>query len=469
MRKSTKFNIFLIPLLAIYITVLSGCQPSSQDGSATGEGLETPLVKKANPNRRFDQSLISPVNNQILQATSAQLNRQIPHMNDARITYCESVNGEAGKYNGVRDTKKYPLASISKIFLTAWALDKLGPDYKFENLWYFKTVSDGVYDVYFKANYDPALNIEKMLYAMSLLRAQGIQKIRQLTIDETSRVYLSVLSDPHVEIGEVPVSVNQSVENVRLIFNSKNWGHQTKIAQANLARFAQTKGRSIYIPSFFSVEQVVYNESKKININHYTSVIKIKSSLLLKYLKDINVNSNNYMTDSLFKTLGGQAEFKKFQLSRLGLTSSDLNFYTGSGLPVVSMGIRTDNLGSCMAVLKTLKFIKVLSQQLSFDMGHVLLTAGQDNGTYVPVIPLSFNRSMAMKTGRLYDVPTLNVAGTTSLANGTLYFAYFTHDFDNADESLYQNKRDQILESILNFYPITSSYQSLNLNTVFID
>jgi D-alanyl-D-alanine carboxypeptidase len=468
MQKITKFNIFLIPFLAFSLTAFTACQPSV-DGSSSGEGIENPLVRNADMNRRFDQSIIAPVNNQIQQSTSGQLNRSIPNMNDSRISYCESVNGEVGKYNGVRDTQKYPLASVSKVFLTAWALDKLGPDYKFENLWYFKKVSDGVYDVYFKANYDPALNIEKMLYAMTVLRAQGVLKIRQLVIDETTRVYLSVLNDPHVELTEVPVSLNQSVENLRIIFNSSNWGSQTETAKANLAQFAQAKGRVINVPNTFSVDQVVYSDSKKININNYTSVIKMKSSILLKYLKDINVNSNNYMTDMLFKILGGQTEFKKFQQSRLGLTSNDLQFSTGSGLPVISMGIRTDNLGSCLAVLKTLKFINVLSQQLNFDMGHVLLTAGTDNGTYEPTIPMSLNHNMVLKTGRLYDVPALNVAGTTSLSSGTLYFAYFTHNFDNDDESVYQNKRDQILNSILNFYPTISSYQSLSLNSVFAD
>ncbi len=468
MQKSTKFNIFLIPFLAFSIMAFTGCQPS-EDGSSSGEGIETPLVKNVDPNRRFDQSVISPVNNQIQPSASGQLNRKIPNLNDSSITYCESVNGEAGRYNGVRDTKKYPLASVSKVVLTAWALDKLGPDYKFENLWYYKKVSDGVYDVYFKANYDPVLNIEKMLYAMSLLRAQGIQKIRQLTVDETTRVYLDVFKDSHVELNEVPVSMERSIENLRIIFNSENWGLQTATAKANLAQFAQQKGRVITIPSSFSVSQVVYTESKKINVNNYSYVLKMKSSLLLKYLKDTNVNSNNYVSDMLFKVLGGQVEFKKFQQNRLGLTSNDLSFYTGSGLPVITMGIRADNLGTCVAVLKTLKFIKVLSQQLNFDMGHALLTAGTDNGTYTPTMPISFNRSMVMKTGRLYDVPTLNVAGTTSLSNGTLYFAYFTHDFDNGDESLYQNKRDEILNSILNYYPIMSSYQSLNLNTVFVD
>jgi hypothetical protein len=116
-----------------------------------------------------------------------------------------------------------------------------------------------------------------------------------------------------------------------------------------------------------------------------------------------------------------------------------------------------------------LKFIKGLSEQLKFDMGHVLLTAGTDVGTYDAVEPTSFNNSVVLKTGRLYDVPVLNVAGMTSLINGTLYFAYFTHDFSNDDEAIYQSKRDQIINSILNFYPITSSYQTMNLNPVFAD
>lgn len=463
----------LFRLFVFFMSIYSlSCQSSSHDTPAAAdvtEGIETPLKQSADPNRRLDQSFILPVDNQIIKNLSGKLNRSIPHMNDSRITYCESVNGESGQYNGIRDLKKYPLASVSKMFLTAWALDKLGPDYKFENLWYLKKVSEGVYDAYLKANYDPALNIEKMLYSMSVLNSQGVKKIRQLTIDDSTRVYLSVLNDPHVDLSEVPVSINQSIENLQIILNSKNWGAQTEVAKNNLNQYAQQNGRIINLPAAFSVQQVVYNETKNINLNSYSSVIKINSSSLLKYLKNINVNSNNYMTDLLFKILGGQVEFKKFQKSRLGLTADELEIYTGSGLPIISMGARTDNIGSCFSVLKTLKFIQVLSQQLKFDLGHVLLAAGRDRGTYESTIPISFSDSTVLKTGRLFDVPTLNVAGMTSLSQGTLYFAYFTHGFDNDDESVYQNKRDEILKSILNFYPITSSYQSLNLDSIFFD
>ncbi len=468
MQKNKKLRIFLVLFLSSSLMAFTGCQ-SSSDGAATGEGIENPLSGHPDAQHRFDQSAVAAINIQIQQSTSGQLNRSIPNLGDSRISYCESVNGESGKYNGVRDTKRYPLASVSKLFLTAWALDKLGPDYKFENQWYLKKVSDGLYDVYFKANYDPALNIEKMLYAMALMRAQGVQKIRQLVIDETTRVYLSVLNDPHVELSEVPVSSNQSIENLKLIFNSSNWGGQTDSAKNNLLQFAQQKERTINVPNTFSVEQVLFSESKNIKLNQYTSVIKMKSSLLLKYLKYINVNSNNYMTDTLFKILGGQVEFRKFQQSRLGLTTDELQFNTGSGLPIISIGIRTDNTGTCVSVLKTLKFINGLSKQLNFNIGHVLLTAGADHGTYDPVLPLNLNHNMALKTGRLYDVPALNVAGMTSLKTGTLYFAYFTHDFSNEEESIYQNKRDQILNSILEFYPTTPGYLSMDLNTVFAD
>lgn len=458
--------------------LISSCQPSSDANPAlpTTPSSRLPVTTTTAPNgqqRRYDQSLVLPVENHIQRPTGINpMLRVIPGVNNASISYCETVNGDAGKYSGIRDLKKYPLASVSKAFLSAWALDTLGPDYRFENLWYLKKVagSDGQYDAYFRANYDPALNIEKMLYAMSLMNAQGVKSIRQLVIDETSRVYLSVLLDPHVELTEVPVSINKSIENLKIILNSANWGAQTATAKNNLSQFSLQKNKSIALPQNFSVGQVSYVESKNINIQNYTSVVKMKSSILLKYLKDINVNSNNYMADMFFNILGGSTAFKKFQQKRLNLSLDEIELYTGSGLPVLNPLIeRKDNLGTCMSVLKTFKFIKGLSQQLNFNLGHVFLTAGLDSGTYDPTTSINFHQSMVVKTGRLYDVPALNVAGATALQGGTLFFAFLVHDFNNSDESLFKSKRDEVLQSIINFYPTTSSYQTLNLDPILMD
>lgn len=468
--KSNFFRFFLV-YMTVFTTLVTGCKSASSDIQAAIEpAIEIENIFSQDQVRtgyRFDQSLIQPNNNQIIRTDSNNLKRSISDLNDNNVTYCESVDGQQNQYTGIRDMTSYPLASLSKIFLSAWALDKLGPDYKFENQWYLKKINGTEYDVYFRSNYDPILNIEKILYAISLMKARGVLKIRQLVIDETARVYLSVLNDPHVELTEVPVTIEKSIENLKIILNSVNWGSQTEQAQLNLFQFSKDNNRVIEIPKQFSTAEVIYKQSKTIDLNSYDSVIKMSSVILLKYLKELNVNSNNYITDMLFQTMGGPAEFRKFQKMRLNLNESDLQIYTGSGLPVYILGSRQDNKGSCYSVLKTLKFIKNLSTQLSFDMGHLLLVAGLDQGTYQASLPVRFNQALAIKTGRLFDVPALNIAGTANTQSGTLYFTYMAHDFNNDQEFEYKNKRDRILNNILNFYSMQSAYKTLKLSPLF--
>ncbi len=446
------------------------CQPSTEtlkphEGS---NDKTSPTEESSEVQKRYDGTPIYSVDTQILKSSKA-MNRSIPGIDDSRVTYCESVDGDAEKYNGVRDSQKYPLASLSKMFLSAYAIDKLGPYYTFENIWYLKQVGSetGEYDAYFRANYDPVLNIEKMLYAMAELNKHGVKKIRRLIIDETTRVYLSVLLDPHVDLTEVPVGINKSIENLNIILNSQRWGQQTVKARSQLIAYAHKTQRNLIIPQSFSVQHVSYIQAQKINLKDYTQTVKIKSAPLLKYLKEINVRSNNYMADMLFNTLGGVSEFKRFQQSRLKISSQDLQLYTGSGLAITGMGVRTDSLGSCTAVLSTLKFLNTLSQQLKFNLGHVLLTAGSDQGTYEATQAMAFNQSVVLKTGRLFDVPALNVAGVAQLKSGTLFFSYMAHGFANSQESIYKSKRDNILLSLLNHYPVVPFYQTVDTDGIY--
>lgn len=448
-----------IYLLALI--VLSSCQ--SENGNAE---LVNPI------GQRKDSTGVYSVDSQIMRPAGVSvLNRSIPYTEDRNISYCESVNGAENQYNGFRDQSLYPLASVSKVFLSAFALDVLGADFKFQNQWYFKKTNQaGIYDVYFKANYDPVLNIEKMLYAQALLRQKGVQGIRQLIIDESTRVYLSVLNNPHIELEQVPVGIEQSIDNLMLIFNSKNWRDQAQIARSNLQIFLNSKGIKLSVPNSFSVQQVIYQPSKNIKTKDYSDLINIKSSLLLKYLKDINVNSNNYISDALFYYLGGAKAFKKFQNDRLRINDQDLRFYTGSGLAQTLTGTRTDNGGTCVSVLKVLKFIDGLSKQSYFNLGQLLLTAGYDNGTYEPTQAINFNKSVVVKTGRLYDVSALNLAGTVKLKDDrNLYFAYLSHYFDNSNEQIYMKKRDQMLDNLLKYYPTQSGFTSLSLNSLFLE
>ncbi len=385
--------------------------------------------------------------------------RNLLYKNDPTISYCESTGGDINTYSGYRDLKPYALASVSKIFLSAWALNKLGPDYRFQMSWKLKKISnDGTFDAILETNYDPIVNIEKILMALAELKKNGVIKIRNLIIDETTRIYLSVLSNPHLELTDVPVTTNQTIENLNIILNSKNWSSQTQTALANLKN-PET------VPTQFSVEQISYLPRQQINTEGYNQTVQISSAILLKYLKNLNTFSNNYVTDSLFAFLGGAAEFENFQRNDLKIPKAELQIYTGSGLSTEVLGRRQDNLGSCLSVLKTLKYLDGLAVNNNLNLGHVLLTAGVDSGTYES--NMTFNNNIVLKTGRLFDVPTLNVAGVSSSTEGHTYFAFMAHDFDNTDEANVKIKRDQLISDLIQFKQQRNSFSTMGLDTLF--
>lgn len=403
------------------------------------------------------------IDNVILRPTGSKvMSRPLLYAQDPSMSYCESTAGQAGTYSGYQDLKPYPLASVSKVFLSTWALKKLGPDYRFQMNWQLKRISaDGTFDAYLQTNYDPVVNIEKILFALSELNKKGVKRFRTLVIDESTRIYLSVLSNPHLELTDVPVSINQSVENLKIILNSLNWAAQTETAKNNLS-FIQTA----QIPTQFSVENIKYLPRSQINLANYNQYVQIPSAILAKYIKNLNVYSNNYVTDALFQFLGGEVGFKEFQKNELKISFNDLQIYTGSGLSTEVNGQRIDNRGSCFSVLKTLKYLDQLTAQTNLNLGHVLLTAGLDlEGTFDS--DLNFNQNVVLKTGRLFDVPTLNVAGVSTSVQGRTYFTMLAHDFDNSDEAKIKQQRDRLVIDLMQFYPQKKSFLTMKMDTLF--
>lgn len=392
--------------------------------------------------------------------------RTLLFKNDSTVSYCEINLDSGSSYSGYRDKTLYPSASVSKVFLTAFALDRLGADYKFIHEWRIRKNSDGSVDAYLNSNFDPVFNIEKVLYTISILKKQGVTRIRNLFIAKSTRVYLSVLNNPHIELDNIPVSLNQSADNIKLIFNSVNWGNQTAQARSNVEEYFFKQGKHIDLPNSFSLESVVVDSQGSYS-NYFSSAatIKVTSTSLFRYLKEINVNSNNYMSDALFSLLGGETEFLKFQKQRLDLGRDSLLMKTGSGLPSINSGERVDNKSTCFAILKVMHFIKLVAQKANLDLGYILLTAGVDQGTYQT--DLVINKSVVLKTGRLFDVPTLNLSGIVSTQKGLMAFSFLGHNFSNDQEDDMLEKRDLLLNDLLNFYREKPLFKTLSQNEIF--
>ena len=101
------------------------------------------------------------------------LSRDLLYKNDQRINYCEIIENDKTTYSGFRDTDLVPLASISKVITSAWAIDRLGSDFRFNTEVYLKEIDpkSGLFDAYISTKYDPIMDIEKLLHILSELKS----------------------------------------------------------------------------------------------------------------------------------------------------------------------------------------------------------------------------------------------------------------------------------------------------------
>jgi len=437
------FSLFLVLNLA-----LAGCAPDSTKGTPDSPGAQ-PL-----PERPSQQNEI--------------FNRELLYKDDPRISYCEILDTQKSSYSGMRDLSLQPLASLSKVITTAWALEKLGADFRFQSEIYLQALSEtGVYDVYLKTNLDPVINIEKLLYFISQMNARGVRQIRNLVIDENTRVFLGVLSNPHIELENTPISMGESIDNLQLIFNSKNWAEKTKVAKANLLDWAAKTGKTVSLPEKFAVTNVLYRKAKEISLQDYSDKLVVPSAPLFKYIKNINVNSNNYLADALFSYLGGVSSFKEFQKKQLSLAEKDLQIFTGSGLSDSSKGFRQDNLGTCFSVIKVLGFFKNKADQAQLNLGSLLLNPSVDeDGTFD--VDTSYQNAVVLKTGRLYEVAALNLAGFVSTSKGVLSFVFLGHDFTEEEAHDIENDRRRMLQDIYSQFPVRSDFNTVDYSPIFL-
>lgn len=431
----------------ILILGLWGCAP---EVSSTSVSPSAPLVLSERPSQQAEI-----------------LSRHLLYQNDPRISYCEILNSQSDSYSGLRDTNLEPLASLSKVITSVWSLEKLGPSFRFQSEIFLKQVdTTGLYDVYLKTNFDPVVNIEKLLYLISEMNRTGVRQIRNLVIDESTRIFLGVLSNPHIELKNTPVSTDETIDNLQLIFNSKNWSEKTKTAKANLLEWVQKKGHRLSLPEQFSVGSISFRSSQDINLAHYTLKLVVNSAPLFHYLKNVNVNSNNYIADALFNYLGGTFAFKQFQKSFFSLSEKEMQIFTGSGLADSSFGVRRDNLGSCFAMIKVLGFLKHQAQKAQLNLGALLLNPSLDkDGTFDS--PENYMNAAVLKTGRLYEVPAMNLAGFVSTEKGMLSFVFLGHDFSSSEADQIEQSRLRMLGDIFSQFPVRSDFNSIDSSSIF--
>ncbi|MFZ4405495.1 MAG: D-alanyl-D-alanine carboxypeptidase, partial [Pseudobdellovibrionaceae bacterium] len=308
--------------------------------------------------------------------------------------YCEVSTEKNSKIAGYHTDELVSIASVSKIFTSLWALEVLGADFRFQNnIYIWPGTNKDTYNVHISGSLDPAMSRQSVYLILSELNRLGINNIQELTFDENFRVFLDVLirsvkEDPEQGFNSW-TSIDETQNNLQVLFNRSQWTQNTLDKYNGFAKYVTAvglklpqsvniKAEKVYnIPRQEAAQRLAQIQASGVGVKKYTQ----RSSPLYTYLKKMNVKSNNYMSDTLWLRLGGEAAFNKHATEKWKFTDKDLQFHSGSGLPDRRGGKRKDNLATCNTVTLILKRLESVLQKSELDLTDVMMVSGVDQGT----------------------------------------------------------------------------------------
>lgn len=323
------------------------------------------------------------------------------------------------KLKGNNPKIKIRLASVTKLYTAFWALSRLGSNYQFETKFYVK---DG--HMHIAGGRDPIFDNRKVFYLLSQFNELGIKELDKITFDEKLLVF--------------PNGKNASENNthtkadykkyLNTYFNTKGWSNTYYNEYLRLRRIAPQNHDQVELierPSF-KVKSVSYVETAPFDLEASdVSVYSIKSLPLYRYLKFINIVSNNYIPEKIFEFLSETEDFNDFFEEELGYSKEEVQLYTGSGLPLYKDGSRFDNFATCEMTITMMRELKKLMESFGLYIHDVMGVPGTDGGTFrrrrfsTPDLTNAF----VAKTGTLYH--TVSLSGMLATNAGLRYFGLF--------------------------------------------
>jgi len=316
-------------------------------------------------------------------------------------------------------------ASVSKLITSLWAIDTLGPDYEYDTKFFMKGKR-----LHISGSLDPVFSKRKLFFLVNQLNNLGIHELDEITFDEGVKVFTKAEG----YVGYVlNVTTARTAANLKDFLHTPGW-NKLKAAynefvkstpQALMDGLQMVDDLEKLNLKIGRVRQVKENPLGRDGFIHLSPAITV-------YLKFMNITSNNYIADQVFKKLGGEKGFDKYfeeLLPKLVLPNNSSNgpivkMYTGSGLDSKRDGSRVDNTSSCRAVAGMIKRL----DQILIDAGNtiekVVAVPGVDGGTFRKRLRSPrLAKTLVAKTGTLFHTSAL--AGKVNASSGPAYFGIF--------------------------------------------
>ncbi len=353
-----------------------------------------------------------------------QLNRHNLAISDQSYCYTDETNKVAGSNIDMR----IRLASVSKLITTLWAVEELGVHHKFKTKLFIKDN-----DLHIEGTFDPFLGNEKMFFLISQLNDLGYKQFNNITFDK------NVIINPNAQLAsdEYPEMSAQKITGyLSNYFNTAKWSKDLKNEYDVIAR-SSNAGR-INTQVSFSAKSISYSPTNPFENDPNARMLTLSSPDLFKYLKEMNIRSNNYVAETIFRKLGSTNSFQQFLETKYGITSDQVFFFTGSGLPATLNGLRKDNYATCSIILSLIAKLKTSVENQLLELENIVAVPGSDGGTFRNrTFPADFKNSFVAKTGTLMHTSTL--AGAMNTQNGFSFFGIFNQTTDIAGAKAVQN------------------------------
>jgi D-alanyl-D-alanine carboxypeptidase/D-alanyl-D-alanine-endopeptidase (penicillin-binding protein 4) len=347
-------------------------------------------------------------------APKRTVRRPPPRPISSLVWHVESPEGETGDSQGA-DALINP-ASVVKAATTLLALERLGPDFRFETRFAIRGVFDaatGVLegDLVVLGSGDLDFHDENAFLVAEALNRIGLRKVQgSLLVNDLFWMGWEGGSERRAE--DPYVRATQMATRLRLAFDPKRWTAGTYRAWG---AFRTRHGLGNASPSSIQVTGTVGLDGGP--APHPTLIVH-RSNSLLSTLRRFNAHSNNDI-ERLSAKLGPAEEIARQLEERWQVPEGSVSLETLSGLGVNRMSPRL--------VVRLMQDLAATCERLKLPLEEVLPTAGCGTSTlsYYPGLRTSqASKALVAKTGTLIqtDGGVSVLAGLVRTASGERYF-----------------------------------------------
>lgn len=337
------------------------------------------------------------------------------------ITSCmsEGLNGDIK--GSSRMDESMPIASVSKIFTSLWAAERLKLDYRFPTQVYLTRFNNGSYNVHLRGSLFPYFDRTMLYFLIGELNKRGVKSINELTFDENFKFASLartkgklVHQDGQQTEADIIKELTADVANL-----DKQYSTYLTATQP-LVNMQLPTTASLTLGNVATQSMHVFDSTKT------TSSFMLRSSELYRTLKELNRNSHNFATDTIFDRLSRTEKFTDFMTSVVGVSANEFSFVNGSGYPKMFDTTKVYNSATCRTVITVVKRLTQVASQQQKDLQYLLPVAGADaaadGDSTVTTLYLNdmTKDSVLAKTGTI--TPSISLAGVALTKQGMVFF-----------------------------------------------